>query len=302
MTLSVVLALDRYETATETIDALSRQSIAGSIELVLAGPAVSLPDDRPQCFADIRIVEAPIDPLSAARARAILACTGRHVYVAETHGFPRPDCLELLVAALDDGATAVMPRLRNGNPELLRSWASLFATYAAYTGTTPRPLTDVALHNGCFRREALAEAASAPPDLVYGVGLSERLRAGGCEMRYVPAAVVDHVNITSLRGILLDRSFGGRLWASRRSAHWSRTRRLAYAVAFPLAPVVMTKRIAASDGWRQRGEAAPHGILAAVVAMAAVQSVGEALGYALGGGGSEVGHRPLELHRRSYAR
>jgi hypothetical protein len=302
MILSVVLAVDRYETAAETIDALSRQTIAGSIEIVLAGPAVSVPDDRPRCFADIRVVAAPIDPLSAARARAILTCTGRHVFVAETHGFPRPDCLELLVAALDDGATAVMPRLVNGNPKLLRSWASLFATYGAYIGTTPQLLTDVALHNGCFRREVLAEVASAPADLVYGVGLSERLRARGCEMRYVPDAVLDHLNITSVRGILLDRSFGGRLWASRRSAHWSRPRRLAHAVAFPLAPLVMTKRIVASEGWRQQGEARPRGTLAAVLAMAAVQAVGEALGYALGSGGSEVGHGPLELHRRSYAR
>ena len=111
-------------------------------------------------------------------------------------------------------------------------------------------------------------------------------------MRYVPDAVVDHVNITSLRGILLDRSLGGRLWASRRSAHWSRPRRLAHAVAFPLAPVVMTKRIVASEGWRQRRGAAPQGTLAAVLAMAAVQSVGEALGYALGSGGSEVASPP----------
>jgi hypothetical protein len=36
--------------------------------------------------------------------------------------------------------------------------------------------------------------------------------------------------------------------------------------------------------------------------MAALQSVGEALGYALGSGDSEVAHRPLELHRRAYAR
>jgi hypothetical protein len=303
MILSAVLAVDRYETAAEAIDALSRQTIADSIEIVLVGPAVSLPDDRPRCFADIRVVEAPIDPLSAARARAILACSGRYVFVAETHGFPRPDCLALLVAALEAGATAVMPRLVNANPDLVRSWASLFATYGGYTGTTPRSLTSVALHNGCFRREALAEiAAASAPDLVYGVGLSERLRADGCEMRYVPEAVLEHVNVTSVRGILLDRSLGGRLWAARRSIRWSRPRRLAHAAAFPLAPFVMTRRIVASEGWRQRGHGRPRGTLAAVVAMAALQSVGEALGYALGSGDSEVAHRPLELHRRAYAR
>jgi hypothetical protein len=300
MILSVVLAVDRYETGAETIDVLARQTIAGSMEVVLAGPAVVLPDDRPRGFADMRVIETPIDPLSTARARAILACAGRHVFVAETHGFPRPDCLEHLVSALEGGATAAMPRLTNANPELIRSWASLFATYGAFTGTTPCPLTTVALHNGCFRRDALARAASTPLDLVYGVGLSERLRADGCEMLYVPDAIVDHVNVTSLRGIVLDRSLGGRLWAARRSSRWSRARRLAHAVAFPLAPIVMTRRIAAAEGWKQRGDATPRGTLAAVATMAAIQAVGEALGYALGSGGSEAAHGKLELHRRSY--
>ena len=64
----------------------------------------------------------------------------------------------------------------------------------------------------------------------------------------------------------------------------------------------MTRRIVASEGWRQQREAAPRGTLAAVAAMAAIQAVGEAFGYALGSGDSEAGHRPLELHRRSYAR
>ena len=141
--------------------------------------------------------------------------------MAETHGFPRPDCLELLVAALDEGATAVMPRLGNANPALLRSWASLFATYGAYTGTTPRQLTDVALHNGCFRREALAEVAACAARSRLRRRVSERLRAEGCEMRYVPDAVLDHVNVTSLRGSSSTGRSAAASGLPRRSTHWS---------------------------------------------------------------------------------
>ena len=297
---SAVLAVDRYATAAETIEILSRQTIASALAIVLAGPGLVVPDEQPDGLAGIRLVETPIEPLSVARARGILACTGRFVFVAETHGFPRRDCLELLVEELDRGAGAVMPRIANANPGSARSWASLFATYCAFTGPSPTSLGGVALHNGCFRRDLLAAAALFPSELVYGVGLTERLRKAGVPMRYVPGAVVDHLNVTRPGGIVEDRLVGGRIWAARRSASWSSSRRLAHAAAFPLAPFVMTGRIVRSEGWRRRGAVPPRGTLPAIAAMAGIQAIGEALGYALGQGRAEVSHGPLELHRRAY--
>lgn len=299
MLVSAVLAVDRYETASETVEALLRQTIAGELEVVFAGPGLVVPDEQPDGLAGIRLVETPIEPLSVARARAVLACTGRFVFVAETHALPRPDCLELLVEELERGAGAVMPRIANANPDSARSWASLFATYGAFTGPSPISLNGVALHNGCFRRDLLAAAAVSPPELVYGVGLSERLREADVAMRYVPGAVIDHLNVTSPRVIVKDRLFAGRLWAASRSASWSSSRRLAHAAAFPLAPFVMTGRIVRSEGWRRRGTEPPRGTLPLIAAMAGIQAAGEAIGYTCGQGRAESSLGPLELHRRA---
>ena len=44
---SAVLAVDRYATAAETIEILSRQTIASALEVVLAGPGLVVPDEQP---------------------------------------------------------------------------------------------------------------------------------------------------------------------------------------------------------------------------------------------------------------
>ncbi len=81
-----------------------------------------------------------------------------------------------------------MPRIVNANPATARSWATLFCSYGSYTGSRPRRLAAVALHNGAFERRALTSVAERPSDLVYGVGLSRTLAAQGSDMQFVPAA------------------------------------------------------------------------------------------------------------------
>lgn len=297
---SVVLVVDVPATGASTVDALRRQTLAARLELVLVGPRIQTPPDFADGLGACATVDAPTHPLSAARAAGILVSSGRAVFVAETHGFPRRDCLERLLHAIDAGAAAAMPRLVNANPQTARSYASLFATYGAFTGETPLRLEQVALHNGMFERRCLAHVAAHPPDLVYGVGLSDALAREGAEMRFVPDAVVDHLNVVRPRGILADRLIGGRLWAGMRSRSWSASRRAAHAVGAPLAPVVMSGRIFGSDGWRVARGDTPRGTAALVILFAALQSVGEVAGYVRGQGDAERQHIDLELHREAY--
>ncbi len=297
---SIVLVVDRVGTGASTVDALRRQTLASRLELVLVGPGLEPPPGLAAGLGSFVTIDSPTHPLSAARAAGIAASRGRAVFVAETHGFPRPDCLELLLEAIDAGAAAVMPRLVNANPATARSHASLFATYGAFTGPHARRLGVVALHNGMFDRVRLASVAEHPSDLVYGVGLSEVLAREGAQMRFVPEAIVEHLNVVRPRGVLADRLMGGRLWAGIRSRSWSASRRAAHVAGAPLAPAVMSVRIFRSDGWRALGREAPRGTAALVVAFAALQTVGEVVGYLAGPGESERRHVDLELHREAY--
>ncbi len=297
---TVVLAVDRYPTGSATIENLRAQTMADKVELLVVGPGVTAPTGAADGFGALRTIDVPTHPLSGARAAGIAASRGDAVFVAETHGFPRPDCLALLHAAVDGGAGAVMPRIVNANPLTARSHASLFATYGAFTGDRARTLAQVALHNGMFDGERLRAVASHPPDLVYGVGLTAALRQDGAEMRFVPEAVVDHLNVVRPGGILADRLIGGRLWAGMRSRSWSARRRAAHVAGAPVAPAVMARRIFGSDGWHRLGGEAPRGTASLLVAFAALQSAGEVLGYVRGVGDAELQHVHLELHREAY--
>jgi hypothetical protein len=300
LSISAVLALDTMATGRAAIAALAAQTIAPRMELVLVGPKLEHPGAAADRIAKVTLVDAPLEPLSSARAVGIDASSGRAVFVAETHGYPRPDCLELLAQAIASGASAAMPRIVNANPATARSWATLFCSYGSFTSSRPRRLAAVALHNAAFERRALTTVAKRPSDLVYGVGLSQAFAAQGSEMQFVPAAAIDHLNVASWHGVLADSLIGGQLWAGMRSRDWAPSRRAAHVVGTPLAALVMLARTLRSDGWRELGGSAPHGTACVIGLCAAVQVVGELAGYARGPGTAERRHLPLELHRERY--
>ena len=270
------------------------------MELVLVGPKLEHPGTAAGRIAEVTLVDAPIEPLSSARAAGIAASRGRVVFVAETHGYPRPDCLELLAGVIEKGAVAAMPRIVNANPATARSWATLFCSYGSFTSSRPRRLAAVALHNAAFERRALITVAERPSDLVYGVGLSRAFAAQRSEMQFVPAAAVDHLNVARWHGVLADSLIGGQLWAGMRCRDWAGSRRAAHVAGTPLAALVMLARTLRSDGWRELGGSVPRGTAWMIGVCAAVQVAGELAGYARGPGAAERRHAPLELHRERY--
>lgn len=298
---SVVLALDELETGLEALAALAAQTIAADLEVILVGPRLDASVERFPAFGSVVCVDRAVAPLADARAAGILRAGAPFVFVAETHGLPRPECLEQLVAACEAGADAAMPRFLNANPETARSWASLFATYAAFTGTDGGGIDGVSLHNGLFRRGPLAAvAAERSEGLVYGVGVSAELRRHGGEMVFVPTAEIDHLNVTRVRSLALDRFAGARIWAGSRARLLSPVGRAARILAFPLVPLLFLRSVTRTSGWSELRGARPRGTSAVLVLGTLPIAAGEALGYALGVGAAARQHVDVELHRRAH--
>ena len=168
LSISAVLALDSMATGRAAIAALGSQTIAPSMELVLVGPKLEHPGAAADRIAEVTLVDAPIEPFSSARAAGIAASRGRVVFVAETHGYPRPDCLELLSDAIERGAGAAMPRIVNANPATARSWATLFCLLRQLHEQSPSP----ARGRGASQRRLRAPSA----DHGRGAPLRSRVR------------------------------------------------------------------------------------------------------------------------------
>lgn len=298
--LTVVLAVDAFSTARRITAALLEQTIAAQIELVLVGPAVVIPDEELKGLGAVRALRHSGLDLAGARAAGTLAATAPVIYIAETHAFPRPAALEILTESIEAGAAAVMPRFANANPATARSWASLFSTYGGFVDRNPRQLRHVSLHNGAFRADVLARVAADPDDLVYGIGLSRELRAERLSMRYVPEAVVDHENVASVRGVLVDRLLGSRIAAGLRARRWGTPRRALYVLGAPLLPVPLVARILRSPAWRERRRELPRGTATVLALSTVLVAVGELMGYVAGVGRASERHVPLELHRERY--
>ncbi len=301
--LSFVLGVDRYGTGRDTVRALARQTIADRVELVLAGPSGLAHDPEDTgALHSVRVVEAPLDPLTSAQAVGVAAASAPIVMIGETHAFPEPDCLERILAAFrDERVEGVAPSVANGNPRTARSWANLLVTYGNWIGRPAGQIDQMASHNAAFRREALLAFG---PDLAglleNGGGADRRLRAAGGTLLFVPEARLQHLNVSRPRGWLADRYWAARAFGVARSREWSASRRAAYCAGAPLIPVVFLARVFRSPAWASlRGEL-PRGVTPALVVSVLAITAGEVSGYAVGLGRTHSRLLEYELHRARY--
>lgn len=304
--LSVVLPTDVYETIEPVVRALRAQTVHAKLEVVLVSPApvalktrVAPLDD----FAAVRVVEIDsLVPLSSARAAGVRAATAPIVYVGETHIFPEPGWAEALIEAHAGPWGAVVPGFGNANPGGALSWAAFLGDYGAWLSVLPqRELTWVPTYNTAYKRAALLELEPLETMLTTGDALIIGLRGSGERFAFEPSARVSHANIARPRDWIVERYVGGLLTAHSRLQSWSWGRRLAYAAASPLIPIVCLARIRRGVAAARRAGAVSRGMYPALVAGAFISAAGELVAYL--GGSVESAERRMaeyELHKLRY--
>jgi hypothetical protein len=118
--------------------------------------------------------------------------------------------------------------------------------------------------------------------LTFGDELYLTLRARGHKSYFEPAAGIQHVNLNRFRPFVRERYLAGALIGAYRSARWSFTRRMAYALGSPLIPIVTLSRIQKGVRETARSQSLPRGTIPAIVLGAMVKAAGEMRGYLLG--------------------
>ncbi len=308
--LSVVLVTDGYATIAKVVEALTGQTAAARIELVVVTPAIAELEDRlagpARDLAGVRIVDiGSVDALAPARAAGIRAAAAPVVVVGETHAYPHPGWAEALLAAHAGPWAAVVPGFGNANPDSSVSWAAFLCDYAEWLrGLPPRELVRIPTHNTAYKRSALL-GLGPRLDAVVTIGdeLVVRLRAAGGRFGFHPAAAVDHTNLSFARPWLEERYAGGVLVAHQRAAIWSWRRRLVYALGSPLIALVLLWRIRHGVAAARRAGSVPVATYPWLVVGMVARAAGELVGYAGGSARGAARRMTLyELHKLRHVR
>ena len=305
--MSAVLATDRLETGSRTLECLRAQTIRDRLEIVLVStsgePLGVGPDELADFAAHVLIEpEAPLT-LPSGRAAGIRAARAPLVFVAETHGFPHPEMAERLLAAIQPPWTAAVPGFCNANPDGAVSWSNLISDYGQWLDALPggeRPTCPP--YNTIFQRSFAVEALERDENaLAPGYDLVARLRAGGHRILGEPAAQLDHVNVSLPRTWLRQRFVAGRSQAAVRVRTWSPYRRAAYALGSPLLPFVLLGRCARPFVAARRAHPLPWLTAPALVAGVVAVAAGELTAF-VAGGSPELHEAAdeFELHKVAY--
>jgi GT2 family glycosyltransferase len=292
--LSVVLpVLGGPEVIARTLQCLAGQTIAHELELLLitadpdrfAGVAADVPE-----LGAVRVLTGdPEHSTGCCRAQGVRQAGAAHVAYTEDHCHPEPGWAAGMLAAFEPGVAGVCPDLRNGNRGSRIATADHFVNFASLKAARAgEDLPDLAGRNGCYRRDALLALGAELESLTeIEFNLHTRLRQAGWTLRLAPQAVAHHRDISDLRTALGMHLNLGRLLTARRSVseQWSRWRRLAHAVGWPLIPPLRL--------WRMRRVIAQHRdellgplILGTMLLLMSAAALGELLGVLRGAGQS----------------
>jgi hypothetical protein len=305
--ISVVLATDRLETASRTLECLCAQTIRDRIELVLvstSGEPLGIAPDGLAGFARHVLIEPGI-PLSlpAGRAAGLRAAQAPLVFVAETHGFPHPTMAERLIAALQHPWTTAVPGFCNANPDGPVSWSNLIGDYGPWLDAlTHGERATCPPYNTVFQRSFAVDALERDENaFAPGYDLVARLRAGGHRIVGEPTAQLDHVNVSLRRAWLPQRFVAGRSQAAVRVRKWSLSRRAVYALGSPLLPFVLLGRCARPFVAARRSHRIPWLTAPALIAGVLAVAAGELTAF-VAGGPHEVHEAAdeYELHKVEY--
>jgi hypothetical protein len=302
--LSVVLATpDAYESVRLTMRYLRAQTVREQLEILLVGPnedAVTAPEsDLTGFWGSQRIAVGPVTSISHANAAAIRRARAPLVTLAEDHCFPEPGWAAALIAAHNAPWAVVGPTMRNANPATLVSWCDFVVGYGPWMDPVEAgPVPFLPGHNSCYKKAVLLEYGDRLEDLLEAeTVLHFDLRQQGYRLGLEPAARAAHTNFALLSSWLPVMYHQGRVFGASRASTWRPGRRLLYAGASPLIPVVRLWRCLRDLRRLESQAPSPVRLLPLLALGLALDGAGQMMGYLFGVGAAVETVAHYEFHR-----
>jgi len=297
-----------FEALRTTVAHLRRQTIVGRIELIMVGPteeSLTAPECELSGFGAVKLIGAgPSRSIAYSNAAGVMRARGRIVALTEDHCFPDSGWAEALVRAHERECTAVGPMVYNANPGSAVSEADFAIGYGPWMAPLDaREMRFLPGHNSSYKRDDLLELGGRLERLLESeTVLHMEWSSQGRRLVVEPGATVRHANYSLWRSWIPVQVLAGRLFGGVRSMTWPRRRRLFYAAASPLIPVVRFWRCAVEytrpgRNLRRLAWAAP-----ALAIGLALDGFGQFLGYLFGPGNSMQRLSRYEFNRVEHVR
>jgi hypothetical protein len=222
----------------------------------------------------------------ALRAAGLFAASAPRVSVLEDHCIVLDGWEEALLRGDGQSGTAIGGPIRNRMDARVRDWAGFLFEYSAFLEPVERGRAQrLPGMNVCYDRRAIEAMEDLLREAKWESWLHRRLQERGFELRCEPDAVIEHDMDFGVREFMAQRFHYSRSYAAMRNPDLGRRRGL-YVLASPALIPILYARVV-----RDVRRARRHGrelVLATPLLLlyTAVTAVGEAMGYAAGGGRS----------------
>ena len=295
--LSVILITpDRFETLSTTIGYLRHQTIHDRLEIVIVAPSaegLALKRDELESFAGVQIVSVgQIHSVGASYAAGVRRASAPVVVFGEDHSFPRSDWAERLVQAHQQGWAAVGPQVYNQNPGSAIARSDFLIAYGPWSDpVTTGEVEHLPGHNSSYKRSLLLEYGADLDNMLEAESvLHWDLRRKGHRLYLETAAKTSHMNFGRFSSWALAQFQAGLVFAGFRAYNerWPLSRRLLFALAAPLIPVVRLRRILP----RLRRTGSMRILLPITAFGLTLDGLGQMIGYAAG--------KTVAAHRFTY--
>jgi hypothetical protein len=243
-----LLAEATFATIARTVSHVAVQAEALQIELLIlaATPdALQIDSEVVGAFHSVRVLPVSLDRGSGvARALAVREAAAPVIVFGEDHCFPEVGWAGALLSAHQGPWAAVGPVVTNANPTTTVSWADYLMGYGPWIAPGKSEEREhLPGHNSSYKREPLLPFGQDLEALFEAeTALQWRLRERGERLYQEAAARAAHTNFERWGTWLHVTYHAGRVFAATRAMPWSPLRRVAFAAASPLVPLVRLRR------------------------------------------------------------
>lgn len=219
------------------------------------------------------------------RAAGIAAAGAPHVAVIEDHCLVREGWADRILAAHGSGHPVVGGAVHNGAGRI-RDWAAFLCEYSEHMDPmNGGPAETLVGMNVSYDRSSIAAMQDLLDEGRWETWLHPRLQSEGFELHCDPAVLVDHDKDFGIREFLSQRYHYARSHAGMRNPElgW---RRVAYVLGSPALVPLLYLRIARNVLRKRRYRGKLAAATPLILLYLCAWAMGEAVGYALGGGRS----------------